>query len=461
LTPVDTCYLSASQLATHIQRRQLSAREVLDAHLAQIQRNNPTLNAIVSLDKDGAQMRADVADAALARGQVWGPLHGVPMTLKDAHEVAGLRTTVGTVECDRIAETDGAVSARLRAAGANIIGHTNVAAWLGDFNQSVNPVFGRTSNPWEPQRTPGGSSGGAAAALAAGMTPLEVGSDMAGSLRMPAHFCGVYGLKPTEHRVPLSGFFRLPFPVPRSVRIISCLGPMARDLDDLELGLRLIAGPDTGDTDVPPVPLIAESAAPLQQLRIAIAQSLPGALVASEIRSRVQQIATAISAAGASVQEELPSLDFAALPQLFSELIGAITGVGDPRAEQRSMAWYFEALDTRDQAIAAWETFFEPFDALILPAAMTTAFSQREPGTPVEIDGQPVPYWTLARLLIDFNLTGLPALVVPAGVDRHGLPIGLQIVGPRWSEMRLLRIAHQLEQAGILRGFQRPPGYES
>jgi amidase len=460
-TPVglDLCYLTASQVAARIQCREVSARQVLDADLAQIERYNPTLTAVVSLDHDRARERADAADAALASGEVWGPLHGVPMTLKDAHEVAGLRTTVGTVECDRIAETDGAVAARLRAAGANIIGHTNVAAWLADFNQSSNPVFGSTANPWDPKRTPGGSSGGAAAALAAGMTPLEVGSDMAGSLRMPAHFCGVYGLKPTEHRVPMTGFFRQPFPVPRSVRIISCLGPMARDLDDLELGLRIISGPDAGDTDVPPVPLLSEAAGPLRQLRLAVAPTLPGVTVASDIRARVEQLASAVAATGAMVEDQLPRLDWAALPELFGSLVSAITSVGDPRAEQRSLAWYFEMLDRRDQAIAAWERFFDDFDALILPAAMTTAFTHREPGASVEIDSRPVPYWTLARLLIDFNLTGLPALVVPAGLDQHGLPIGVQIVAPRWSEMRLLRIARQLEEAHLLPGFQRPPGY--
>jgi amidase len=170
----------------------------------------------------------------------------------------------------------------------------------------------------------------------------------------------------------------------------------------------------------------------------------------------VEHLAHLISAAGATVEGQVPHLD---VTQLFGELISAITSVGNPGAEQRSMAWYFDALDRRDQAIVAWETFFKDFDALILPAAMTTAFTHREPGAPVEIDGQPVPYWTLARLLIDFNLTGLPALVFPAGLDERGLPIGLQIVGPRWSEMRLLRIARQLEHAGILPGFQRPPGY--
>src|SRR2546422_5194640 len=181
---------------------------------------------------------AQRADAAQRRGEIWGPLHGVPMTLKDGHDVAGLRTTLGTAQLDRVADEDGTVAARLRAAGAIIIGHTNVAAWLADPLQTANPLFGRTANPWDPERTPGGSSGGAAAALAAGMTPLEVGSDLAGSLRLPAHFCGVYGLKTTEHRVPLTGFLRTPGP--RSVRILSCLGPMARDLGDLELALAII-----------------------------------------------------------------------------------------------------------------------------------------------------------------------------------------------------------------------------
>jgi amidase len=154
------------------------------------------------------------------------------MTLKDGHDAAGLRTTVGTTLFDRVADQDGTVAARLRTAGAIIIGHTNVPSFLANDLQSANPVFGRTGNPWDPERTPGGSSGGAAAALAAGMTPLEVGSDLAGSVRVPSHFCGVYGFKTTEHRVPFTGFFRQPTGVPRSVRILSSLGPMARDLGD-------------------------------------------------------------------------------------------------------------------------------------------------------------------------------------------------------------------------------------
>jgi amidase len=247
----DVCALPAGELARRIAIRELSAVEVLDAHLARIERRNGELNAVVSLDIAAARRQAEAADVALARGEVRGPLHGVPLTLKDGNDVAGLRTTLGTERFDRVADEDGTVAARLRAAGAIIIGHTNVAPFLADY-QSANAIFGRTSNPWNLGRTAGGSSGGAAAAVAAGMTPLEIVSDLGGSIRLPAHFCGVYGLKPTEHRVPMTGFFRLPPGVPRTVRILSCLGPLARDLDDLRLALSIVAGPDGVDTEVPP-----------------------------------------------------------------------------------------------------------------------------------------------------------------------------------------------------------------
>src|SRR5262249_42508105 len=242
------CNQPARVRARGVRRREVSAAEVLEAHLRRIGRHNDAVNAVVSLDPGRARAAAAAADAALARGEIWGPLHGVPMTLQDALDVDGLRTTVGTSELDRVADADSTVAARLRVAGALLLAHTNVGAWLADY-QSANPVFGRTANPWDPARTPGGAAGGAAAALAAGMTPLEVGSDLSGSLRLPAHFCGVYGLKTTEHRVPLSGFFRLPPGAPRSVRILSCLGPLARDLGDLRLALSPLSRPAGPDPD--------------------------------------------------------------------------------------------------------------------------------------------------------------------------------------------------------------------
>src|SRR5438093_3960768 len=185
-------FSTATELAAAILERRLSSLEVVDAHLAQIARHNPQLNAVVTLDEEGARQRAREADAALARGELWGPLHGVPMTLKDGHSTAGMRTTAGYPPlADYVPEENGTVAARLKAAGAIIMGKTNVSELLMDI-QSNNPIFGRTNNPWNVERTPGGSSGGAAAALAAGMTPLEIGSDFGGSIRIPAHFCGLF-----------------------------------------------------------------------------------------------------------------------------------------------------------------------------------------------------------------------------------------------------------------------------
>src|SRR2546421_7333242 len=249
---MNVVFSSTTQLADAIRARHVSATEVLEAHLAQIDTHNPALNAIVTIDAERAYERAREADEALARGQVWGPLHGVPFTLKDAHATAGMRTTSGFPPLDYVPQEDSTVTARLKAAGGILMGKTNVATMLADY-QSANPIFGRTNNPWNSERTPGGSSGGAAAALAAGMTPFEIGTDLSASIRIPAHFCGVFGLKPTEQRVPLTGL--IPgLPTPRSVRIMSCIWPMARTVEDLALLFSIIAGPGGRGTGVQPVP---------------------------------------------------------------------------------------------------------------------------------------------------------------------------------------------------------------
>jgi amidase len=446
------CALSARELARRIACRELSAAEALAAVLARIERRNPELNAVVSLDIQAARRQAEAADIALARGEIRGPLHGVPLTLKDGNDVAGLRTTLGTERFDRVAEEDGTVAARLRAAGAIIIGHTNVAPFLADY-QSANPIFGRTSNPWNLGRTAGGSSGGAAAAIAAGMTPLEIVSDLGGSIRLPAHFCGVYGLKPTEHRVPMTGFFRLPPGVPRTVRILSCLGPLARDLDDLALALSIVAGPDGVDTDVPPALLAEAPDARIADLRIAYATTVPGAVVASSLKERVDRVASLAASAGAQVEQRLPPCDWDDANALFRELVSAITS----ERIDKDLAWYFAALDRRDRLIAQWDTFFGDFDALLMPPAMTTAFPHCEPGTPLTVDGTPVSYFGHGAVLAMGNLAGLPALVVPAGQDDEGLPVGVQIVGRQWSEMRLLGICRALESVQALPGFRPPP----
>ncbi len=455
---IDIPFATASQLAAAIQAGSVSSTEVVEGYLAQIAEHNPALNAIITLDAEGARERARAADMALARGENWGALHGVPFTLKDAHATAGMRTTVGFPMLDHVPQTDGTVAARLKAAGGILLGKTNVALMLGDF-QSDNPIFGRTNNPWQLAHTPGGSSGGAAAALAAGMTPFDIGTDLSGSLRIPAHFCGLFGLKPTEKRVSLAGV--IPgLPTPRSVRIMSCIGPMARSVADLTLLYSLIAGPDGYDTEVQPVPIEPVPTVALTSLRIAVAPTFPGVPVAAAIGQAVTDVAQQLSQLGAIVAEvPLPTIDFRQELGRAGDLMGMMIGAFQPQADAAppTLDQYLAALDQRDQVMLAWERFFDEWDVLLCPPAMTTAFAHCAPGTPLPVDGEEQFYWAISGHTTLFNYTGHPAIVLPYTQDQTGLPLGLQLVGKRWSESRLLAIAQSLTQ--VTGDFQRPPGY--
>jgi amidase len=455
----DGVFSSTTELAGAIRAGRVSTTEVLNGHLAQIATHNPALNAVVTLDAERAAERAREADEALARGENWGPLHGVPFTLKDAHATAGVRTTTGFPPlANYVPQVDGAVAARLKAAGGILIGKTNVPVMLADF-QTSNPLFGRTNNPWDTARTPGGSSGGAAAALASGMTPFEVGTDLSASIRLPAHFCGVFGLKTTERRVPLTGL--IPgLPGPRPLRIMSTIGPMARTAEDLALLYSIIAGPDGRDTDVPPVPAGHAAAIELRDLRIAVAPTFLGIPVAAEIRAAVAQVASTLAPLCRVVEEApLPSLDFNQELASGGALVGMMIGAVQPGAQEppATLAQYLEALDRRDQSIIAWEQFFDRWDVLLCPASMTTAFPHCDPGSPLQVDGQELSYWTVSAHGALFNYTGHPAVVLPYTLDHAGLPIGIQLVGKRWGESRLLGVADAL--ATITGGFRRPPGY--
>jgi amidase len=456
---MDIVFSGTTQLAAAIRARHLSAVEVLEAHLAQIERHNPALNAVVTVDAEQATEQARQADEALARGEVWGPLHGVPFTLKDAHSTAGIRTTTGFPLLDHVPQEDSTVTARLKAAGGILIGKTNVAMMLADPAQSNNPIFGRTNNPWNIERTPGGSSGGAAAALAAGMTPFEIGTDLAGSIRIPAHFCGLFGLKPTEHRVSLAGL--IPgLPPPRSVRLMSCIGPLARTVEDLALLYSIIAGRDGGDTEVQPVPVDPVPKLELKNLRVAFAPTFPGFPLVAEIRDAAEELAQQLSGAGAAVEEAiLPELDFNQELSSAGELIGMMLGAFQPEENKppTTLAQYLEALHRRDQSIIAWEQFFQTWDVLLCPAAMVTAFPHCETGSPLNVDGREVMYWLVNAHTTLFNYTGHPAVVLPYKLDRDGLPLGIQIVGKRWDESRLLAIVKAL--AEVTGEFRRPPSY--
>lgn len=451
-------YASTTELAAAIRAKNVSAVEALAAHLDQIEKHNPTLNAVVTLDVEGAKARAREADDALAHGENWGSLHGVPFTMKDAFATKGMRSTIGFPPFDFVPQTDSIVAARLKAAGGILAGKTNVPTLLADY-QTNNPIFGRTNNPWDTSRTPGGSSGGAAAAVASGMTPFEIGTDLSGSVRIPAHFCGVYGLKPTEHRVPLTGAVPDPFDSPRPVRVMSTIGMLARTVDDLALLYQIIAGPDGQDTDVPPMPLGDSREIPFAGLRIAVAPTFPGVPVSQEISDAVTRLAGELAQLGVTIGDvPLPDIDFEQDLQRAGDLIEMITGAFQSSDEPPTpLAQYLKALHLRDQSIAAWEEFFEEWDALLCPPAMITAFPHCDPGSTLKVDDQETSYWMVSAHTTIFNYTGHPAIILPSGFDRSNLPIGIQLVGKRWDESRLLAMASAI--APTTGGFRQPPGF--
>ena len=459
----ELVFASASEIAAAIARKDLSAVEVLEAHLARIAAHNPRINAIITLDAEGARQRAWEADEALARRESWGPLHGVPFTLKDGHSTAGMRTTAGFPPlADYIPTADGTVAARLKAAGAILLGKTNVPVLLSQ-PQSDNPIFGRTNNPWDLSRTPGGSSGGACAAVAAGLTPLDVGSDLGGSIRIPAHFCGVYGLKPTARRVSVAGHIPDLPGMPRFDRYLACVGPIARSLDDLGVALRLLAGPDGHDIEVPPVPLQEWPTVRITDLRVAWAPTFPGVPVAAEIQRVVTRVAEDLGRGGAQVAAALPMMSFEAQHTVWADvykrleyIAGRLWGAfPSDDATTPTLLDELRLLERRDAIVRTWGRFFADWDVLLCPAAPITAFPHCVPGTPLSVDGTPMPYGQISHHAFPFNLSGHPTITLPAGTDADGLPIGVQIVGPRWGEERLLAIAKQV--AKVTGGFRRPP----
>jgi amidase len=483
-------FRSACELARIIQYQEASAEEVLEAHLRQIATYNQPLNAVVTLDEEGARRRAREADEALAGGDVWGPLHGVPVTIKDCFETAGLKTTSGFPSLkEHVPTEDATVVARLRAAGAVVMGKTNLALLATNW-QTNNPVFGRTSNPWDHTRTPGGSSGGSGAAVAAGLSPLDIGSDIGGSIRVPAHFCGIYGFKPTEHCVPATGHipdWYIPGMTPRgSVRHMGVYGPLARSIADLRLCFSLLAGPDGRQPEVPPLPVAAESPLPpVQELRIAWTDQFGNAALSADTRATLQKLATTLEQHGARVERIQPQIDFDSLWRTWGEIVGAEVGgpmpfllrnlmrlqfllmrdrspirTGMLRGTRLTMRGLTEALEYRDEVIRGFDGLLERFDAWLCPVTPTPAFTHRKPGKPIEVNGRQISYFVaVGGYTTPFSLSGHPVVVLPAGRSKEGLPIGVQVVGQRRADEELLAVAASLDQ--LIFDLGHPPGYRA
>ncbi|CAA9265495.1 MAG: putative amidase [uncultured Blastococcus sp.] len=465
----DLCLRPATELAALLRDREISARELLDAHLDRIDRLNPSVNAVVTLDADGARAAADAADAALAAGEPVGPLHGLPVAHKDTHATGGMRTTWGSpLHADTVPLRDELVVARLAAAGAIRVGKTNVPEFAAG-SHTFNPLFGATHNPYRHGLSAGGSSGGAAAALAAGFVPLAEGSDMGGSLRNPAAFCNVVGLRPTPGRVPT-------WPAPMAWSQLSVQGPMGRTVADVALQLSVLAGPDPR---VPialaddPAGFAAELPTSLADLRVAWAPNLGGRVtVDPAITAALAPSVGVFESLGASVEEACPDLSgaddvFGTLrawlfdasfsdlarrhPDLVKESIrwnaelGAkLTGSDLARAEQQHTRLY-------ERMVA----FFQRYDVLLAPTTQVLPFPV-EVEYPTEIAGvHQDDYLAWMRSCTVISATGCPALSVPGGFTADGLPVGLQIIGAPRADRRVLEVGHAFEQATRF-GERRP-----
>jgi amidase len=451
---MNPCFETASALARAIRNGKLTSREATEAHLERIERLNGPVNALVV---------------------------GVPITIKEAFDVAGLHTTSSHPPLkDNVARTDATLVARLRAAGAVILGKTNVPELCADF-QTDSPLFGTSRNAWDERRTAGGSTGGGAVAVAARLSPLELGSDIGGSVRNPAHFNGIFSLKPSEWRVPGRGHVPDLPGVTRAVRYMGTFGPLARSVDDLELALRIVAGPDGYEAEAAPVPIGPTPKFKAGDLRIAVLETNPLVEVSADTAKVVQAMAKLLSKAGARVKRAEPEgLDWTRSWEDWSDLLQymvqslqpasarerffPMTGSSDPsarsaaRASRLDMGEYFAVLDRRDRTIGQCETFLDAYDAWLMPVMPDAAFIRQSQKQPLVIDGVPHPYF-FAGTSYNYlaNFTGQPSIVLPCGFSKDGLPIGLQLTGKRWGEAKLLGVAKVLEK--LLPPCPLPPAY--
>jgi amidase len=476
--PAPAPYRTAGAFVADLAARRVSAVELLDQAIARIEALDKSINAVVVRDFERARQAAIAADQALARGER-RPLLGLPMTVKEAYNVAGLPTTWGipTFKDWRPPE-DAVVVERLKAAGAVIIGKTNVPVALNDW-QSTNPIYGTTNNPYDVERTPGGSSGGAAAALAAGYVALEAGSDIGGSLRTPAHFCGVFAHKPSYGIVPMRGhtFPRQPA-VPSAGDGLAVLGPMARSAQDLALALDVIAGPDPqGDGVGWRLVLPPPRHRALRDFRVLVIDTHPICPTAETIRAALAQLSDRLGKEGASVARESPLLpDLGEATRNYMRLLGPVLSQGRSPQYYEQMRSLAENMGADNQSLDAiflrganvgwrdwqsanngrtrlqrqWATLFKQYDVVLCPVMPTVAFRHDHSDQAtrrLDVDGQSQAYINNIVWAGPATGAGLPATVAPIGRTDTGLPIGVQIIGPSLEDATPIQFAQLLEQA--------------
>ena len=443
-----------------LSRRKISSRELTEMLLARIETVNPALNAVVELQPEAALQKADAADEAISRGER-RPLLGVPVTVKESFNVAGLHTTWGNPAFKHyVAESDATVVRRLQEAGAIVIGKTNVHFMLADYAQTANEIYGVTNNPWDTARTPGGSSGGAAAALSAGITFLEYGSDVVGSIRIPASFCGVYGLRPSVEVVPLTGF-QVPGPPqgPSEMMYMSAIGPLGRYARDLRTALNLTAGPEAPAANAYRWSLSPPRHARLREFRVGVVLDHEQAPVSSEVTALLSNAVDAIARAGATVVEGWPDgVDPVRQYESFGFHVRLFFAFHQPGEDVAKLSEFIEHETRRMSGRAAWDRYFNDMDVFLCPANFTPAFphdnrpiEERRVTTP---DGER-PYSSQPFWISHASLTGLPAVAAPIGRTPGGLPVGAQIIGPLYEDDTAITFAELLGE--VVGGYEIPP----
>lgn len=482
---MDWSFASVEELAAALRAGEVTSLELTDDAILRIERDDPAINAICVRDFDRARAAARRADTARQNGED-RPLLGIPMTVKESFNIAGLPTTWGLPQhADYRPAEDAVAVSRLQDAGAVILGKTNVPTMLQDW-QSYNALYGTTNNPWDLRRTPGGSSGGSAAALAAGFGALSIGSDLAGSLRNPAHFCGVYAHKPTFGLVPARGMVPPHTPALPIEGDLGVCDPMARTARDLSLLLDVLAGPDpltqgiAYDLALPPA-----RHQKLSGYRVLVLDEHPLLPTGSAVRAGVLRVATALTEAGAHVERHstlLPDLTEAAL--LYAQLMVSTTGARLPATAYDQLRELATTLSANDQSLEAarlrgmtlshrdwigadtrreqhresWRTFFAEFDVVVCPITPTPAFphdhNHDRALRRIDIDGDAHPYLEQSIWAGLATMTGLPATAIPAGRSPDGLPVGVQLIGPMFEDRTPLRLAELLEQ--VIGGFTPP-----
>ena len=463
-------FAPAHKLAAMLRKREVSSIEMVDAFIERIETVNRGLNAVVTLVEERASREAEESDRRLSgKGEI-RPLEGIPVTIKDSIITEGVRSTWGMKMFEHhVARQDAPTVERLRAAGAIVIAKTNTPEMTMDYDCD-NPVFGPTNNPWNRERVPGGSSGGEAAALAVGMSPLGMGSDYRGSIRVPAAFCGVVGLKPSWGTIPGSGHMAPGIASPPPIAHMATIGPMARYVDDLTLAYNVVKGPHPSAPYTVPTAEAHPENVDLKKVRCAIFTDACEVPVASEIRAAIERAGRELQKMGIAVEAVKPPIDEG--DRLWWEYNGAdgnqilVEALGEGlkhsrerlrnfmiAGESKSAAEFFKIAMLRDGWRVQLAEFMERYPIILGPAFCTTAF--KHGATEVEIDGKTYPHFMAGWPVAWGNCAGLPGVVVPCGKDREGLPIGLQINGRAFGEETVLAVAKAAETA--LGGYQKPP----